>query len=258
MTVCRICLLLVLSFCFSVDAVGQDDPQTNSNSDITKQIPPKTQSEDIQDRNTRVPAAFESTRGDSRPIDPNALRARGGSRRGVASRPLDPSTLRGANQASSNRPMDRNSVRGAYSSNRGMGRLQKTQAKTQTSFESVDDILTQLQSMKVNGDGEALANDWFVVGGSLGDNVNFDVFQGEQYVADRVVEFIKSSNNKGQWRIFHRVQDEDKANELVATVKSDYRKWRQSQTASVSTRPQSSPRGRNSGRSFGVRRSGNC
>lgn len=134
----------------------------------------------------------------------------------------------------------------------------------------LDEIVEQLHSMEIHGGGDPLEDDWFVVGGSVGSDVNFDAFQGERDVAQRVVDFVESTNDEGQWRVFYRVQDPEKAEELVSKVQSDYGKWHRKQqraAAAAQRRVQAAQRSaaaaqrsRRSGgfRTSGVGRSGNC
>ena len=141
-------------------------------------------------------------------------------------------------------------------------------ARTSTPRVALEDLVSKLHAMEIHGGGEPLEEDWFVVGGSLGNEVNFDAFQGERDVAKRVVDFVESTNDEGQWRIFYRVQDSEKAQELLSKVKRDYQKWRREQAqAAVATqrrtqatrRSVSTRRGATGGfRSSGVGRSGSC
>ncbi len=87
-------------------------------------------------------------------------------------------------------------------------------------------ILLRLARLETEDGSETSPDDWFVVGGATGDgSVNFDVFQGTEDVARRVVEFTAAYDNQCQWRIFHRTSDQSEAQELLGDVKSRYANW---------------------------------
>lgn len=148
-------------------------------------------------------------------------------------------------------PIERATKRADFNPNRG----------ERTSVH-LEELIEKLHSMEVQGGGDPLEDDWFVVGGSVGSDVNFDAFQGERNVAERVVDFLESTNDRGQWRVFYRVQDSEKAEELVSKVKNDYGKWRRQQqrtAAAAQRRVQAAQRSRSGGfRSSGIGRSGSC
>ncbi len=98
--------------------------------------------------------------------------------------------------------------------------------KQQQKYEAV---LGKLRNLRL-GNGEKGSNDdWFVVGGAAGNQVNFDAFQGEEEVARKVIEFLEQTNNRCQWRVFSRESDSYAAQENVSKVKSEYQQWRQAQ-----------------------------
>lgn len=253
----RFCLMLTLILCFSMQSMGQETEQGTSG--IEGQRPSKGVAQNGPEKaSTDSTAPYDSARrAVTRPVDPSTLRGGARNNTAIAARPIDPSMISNPRPSTTDRSMSRGGIRGAYSSNRGAGRISANQPEVKV--DTLEDIVAQLQSMEVRGGEKALPEDWFVVGGSIGNDVNFDVFQGEQYVAKRVVEFIESTNNQGQWRVFHRIPDEEQAKELVDSVERDYRKWKRNQAASVrAARSQTSQRGRSSGRTFGIGRSGNC
>ena len=90
-------------------------------------------------------------------------------------------------------------------------------------------VLKRIQSMNPAGGEESNADDWFVVGGAIGNEVNFDAYQGEKYVARRVAEFIKETRNRGQWKIYSRAPDSEIAQEQLEAVKFSYENWRQAE-----------------------------
>ena len=92
-----------------------------------------------------------------------------------------------------------------------------------------EDVLKKLRSMKPSSGGDASKDDWFVVGGVVCNQANFDAFQGEEDVARRVVEFVVETNNRCQWKIFSREQDSYIAEEMVGKVQSKYEQWKQGQ-----------------------------
>ncbi len=98
--------------------------------------------------------------------------------------------------------------------------------KQQQKFESV---LNGIRKLKLNDGNDGTSNDWFVVGGIVGNQANFEAFQGEEDVARRVVEFLDQTDNRCQWKIFSRETDAYTAQENVSKVKSEYQQWRQTQ-----------------------------
>jgi hypothetical protein len=92
-----------------------------------------------------------------------------------------------------------------------------------------EDVLKGLRSMKLSSGGEVSEDDWFVVGGVVGNQANFNSFQGEEDVARRVVEFVAITENRCQWRIFSREEDSYVAEEMVSKVKTNYQQWKQAQ-----------------------------
>ncbi|MDG1511341.1 MAG: hypothetical protein P8R31_06560 [Mariniblastus sp.] len=99
-------------------------------------------------------------------------------------------------------------------------------SKQQRKYESV---LNGIRNLKLNDGNEGTSNDWFVVGGVVGNQANFDAFQGEEDVARRVVEFLEQTDNRCQWKIFSRETDAYTAQENVSKVQSEYQQWRQAQ-----------------------------
>ena len=89
-------------------------------------------------------------------------------------------------------------------------------------------------------------DDWFVVGGLVRGEARFNQFQGEEYVAKRIVEFVDENKNRCEWRVYARVRDEASAKNIARDVREDYQR-RQTQQV----RQQ-----RSSGRSRGSARSG--
>ena len=98
--------------------------------------------------------------------------------------------------------------------------------KQQRKYESV---LNGIRTLKLTNGNDGSNTDWFVVGGVVGNQANFDVFQGEEDVARRVVEFLEETDNRCQWKIFSRETDAYAAQENVSKVKSEYQQWRQAQ-----------------------------
>lgn len=98
--------------------------------------------------------------------------------------------------------------------------------KQQQRYESV---LNGIRKLKLNDGNEGTISDWFVVGGIVGNQANFEAFQGEEDVARRVVEFLDQTDNRCQWKIFSRETDAYTAQENVSKVKSEYQQWRQAQ-----------------------------
>ncbi|MDA7926038.1 hypothetical protein N9B46_04260 [Mariniblastus sp.] len=99
-------------------------------------------------------------------------------------------------------------------------------SKQQRKYESV---LNGIRNLKPADGNTGSSNDWFVVGGVVGNQANFDAFQGEEDVARRVVEFLDQTDNRCQWKIFSRQTDAYAAQENVSKVKSEYQQWRQAQ-----------------------------
>lgn len=99
-------------------------------------------------------------------------------------------------------------------------------SKQQQKYESV---LSGIRNLKLRDGNEGTSNDWFVVGGVVGNQANFDAFQGEEDVARRVVEFLDQTGNRCQWKIFSRETDAYSAQENVSKIKSEYQQWRQVQ-----------------------------
>jgi hypothetical protein len=98
--------------------------------------------------------------------------------------------------------------------------------KQQRQYET---ILKKLRSMKRSSGGESREDDWFVLGGTVGNQSNFNTFQGEEYVAQRIVEFMSLNNNRCQWRVFSREENSSVAQEMVSQVKTSYLQWKQAE-----------------------------
>ena len=91
------------------------------------------------------------------------------------------------------------------------------------------ETLNRLETMDASNGDPTGPDDWFVVGGRVGDTVNFDVFQGTRDVARRIVEFRTAYGNNCQWRVFDRTSDEAAARVMLADVKSRFENWRREQ-----------------------------
>ena len=74
--------------------------------------------------------------------------------------------------------------------------------------------------MKTANSSNDPSNDWFVVGGMVprrdgSVQVRFNKFQGEQYVAQRVAEFVELNNSNCRYQIFARLSNEEEAEDMV-------------------------------------------
>ena len=81
-------------------------------------------------------------------------------------------------------------------------------------------VLSNLGSMQAVDSSSNTTDDWFVVGGMVprrdgSVQVKFNKFQGEQYVAQRVAEFVELNNNNCRYQIFGRANSEDMAEDMV-------------------------------------------
>ena len=81
-------------------------------------------------------------------------------------------------------------------------------------------VLSNLGALQSVDSSSNTADDWFVVGGMVprrdgSVQVKFNKFQGEQYVAQRVAEFVELNNNNCRYQIFGRASSEDMAEDMV-------------------------------------------
>ncbi|MEE2826102.1 MAG: hypothetical protein VYE64_05700 [Planctomycetota bacterium] len=91
---------------------------------------------------------------------------------------------------------------------------------TTNGMSEYDYVLSNLETMQAVDSSTNAADDWFVVGGMLprrdgSIQVKFNKFQGEQYVAQRVADFVQSNNNNCRYQIFGRANSEEVAEEMV-------------------------------------------
>ena len=61
-----------------------------------------------------------------------------------------------------------------------------------------DAVLNGIRNLKRNDGNAGSRNDWFVVSGVVGNQANFDAFQGKEDLAQQVVEFLDQTNNRCQ------------------------------------------------------------
>ncbi|MCH2180926.1 MAG: hypothetical protein MK108_02885 [Mariniblastus sp.] len=103
-------------------------------------------------------------------------------------------------------------------------------------------LLGNLSAMQAVDSSTNSPDDWFVVGGMIprrdgSFQVKFNKFQGEQYVAQRVADFIESNNNNCRYQVFGRANSEEVAKEMVDDlVKARIRQNHQVRQARIAIR----------------------